>query len=96
MLKNLNKNVLLQKLNVDCNKIHTIDYDHLSCLTNLKSLWINDNQLTDFVPILQSLPQLEDLYLANNLISSADLTTKHCHLKTLNLACNNLSSLKDI
>ena len=65
-MKNLSKNVNLVKINLDSNKIAAIDYNDIKHLVNLKSLWLNENFLTDINQILVSLQKLEELYIAKN------------------------------
>jgi Leucine-rich repeat (LRR) protein len=42
-LKNLQHNTKLIMINLDENWVNQIDFEHLSRLTNLKRLWLNEN-----------------------------------------------------
>ena len=76
------------KLNLDGNKLTEIP-NGLEKLTQLKSLFLNGNQLTD-VKGLEKLTQLEWLYLGNNQLTSVKGLEKLTNLEKLNVFNNNL------
>ena len=79
----------LKKLILDGNRIHRFGLEPLQNLTNLKELWVRNNNISD-IRYLSGLTNLELLYLRNNTISDISPLTQLTKLKRLELNCNRI------
>jgi Leucine-rich repeat (LRR) protein len=87
--------VSLTNLNASSNNIQEIG-DNLKNLTNLETLWINDNKIKE-VTGLATLGRLKTLWLARNLIESfGTCFDKNTALRELNLADNRIGCFREV